>query len=113
MASRPSRPPGRARSGVLTLITALAVCAVVGCGGGGTTEDPDLSPLGPAPPPPGMPVAVMIWAPRDTTTGIPFPDLPLIGEAFADLANTQGGVNGRPLKVIDCDEAGSADGAMW
>ena len=58
-----------------------------------------------------MPVGVMIWAPQNTASGVSFPDLPLIGQAYADLVNTQGGVNGRPLNVISCDELGTADGA--
>lgn len=89
----------------------LVVVALSGCGGAGTSDGPDLSPLGTAPPPPGMPVAVMLWAPRNTAGGVSLPDLPVIGQAFADLVNTQGGVNGRPLTVISCDEGGTADGA--
>lgn len=95
----------------LTAVTTV-LALTAGCGGGGTTDGPDLAPLGTAPPPPGMPVGVMIWAPQNTATGISFPDLPLIGQAFADLVNTQGGVNGRPLRVVGCDELGTADGAI-
>lgn len=115
MTSGSSRPCVRARPGhwaSIKLATILLVSAVLtGCGGGGTAQGPALSPLGTAPPPPGMPVAVMIWAPQNTATGASFPDLPLIGQAFADLVNSEGGVNGRPLNVTSCDELGSADGA--
>jgi len=93
------------------VLVALVAGLLAGCGGAGAPEGPDLAPLGTAPPPPGMPVAVMIWAPGNTATGASLPDLPLIGAAFADLINTQGGVNGRPLDVIACDELGTADGA--
>jgi ABC-type branched-subunit amino acid transport system substrate-binding protein len=106
-----SRPSARAGPGLLVSITILVLAALAGCGGGGTSDGPNLSPLGTAPPPPGMPVGVMIWAPQNTASGASFPDLPLIGQAFADLVNTQGGVNGRPLNVANCDEVGSADGA--
>lgn len=93
-------------------IVALVLGSLAGCGGGGTADGPDLSPLGTAPPPPGMPVGVMIWAPQNTDSGVSFPDLPLIAQAYADLVNTQGGVNGRPLTVTSCDELGTADGAV-
>lgn len=111
MTSRPSRSSARGLAGLLAPITVLLLCAVAGCGGGGTADEPELAPLGSAPPPPGTPVAVMIWAPQSTASGVSFPDLPLIGQAFADLTNSQGGVNGRPLEVINCDEAGEVDGA--
>jgi len=96
---------------LMALVAAILLGLSAGCGGGRTTDGPDLAPLGTAPPPPGMPVGVMVWAPQNTATGPSFPDLPLIGQAFADLVNTQGGVNGRPLHVITCDELGTADGA--
>jgi ABC-type branched-subunit amino acid transport system substrate-binding protein len=90
----------------------LATAAMAGCGGAGRTADgPALSPLESAPPPPGAPVKVMIWAPQDTVSSIAFPDLPMVAQAFADLTNVQGGVNGRPLVVLSCDEGGEAAGA--
>lgn len=97
--------------------TRLATCVVLigalltGCGSTGVTDGTELAPLGSAPPPPGAPVRVMIWAPQSTVSTTAYPDLPLIASAFAELINTRGGVNGRPLVVINCDEGGEAAGA--
>ncbi len=112
MRSRPRRAFGRSRIGVLSLALACAAVTLAGCGGINRTEDgPTLSPLSSAPPPPGAPVKVMTWAPESTTTAMAFPDVPIVAQAFADTINARGGVNGRPLVVISCDERGDAGAA--
>jgi hypothetical protein len=111
MTVRAPWPLSRVRTGALACVTALLCGVLAGCGGTGTSDDPELAPLGASPPPPGAPVKVMIWAPQVTVSATAFPDLPWVAQAFADLINTQGGVNGRPLIVINCDESGAADGA--
>ena len=100
------------RRGRARVITCVILCwLLAGCAGAGTADGPELAPLGSAPPPPGSPVRVMIWAPQATVSSTAYPDLPWIAQAFADLINTQGGVNGRPLVVINCDEEGEPAGA--
>jgi ABC-type branched-subunit amino acid transport system substrate-binding protein len=99
------------RAAVLTCVAALVGGLLAGCAGSSTEDGPELAPLGSAPPPPGAPVRVMIWAPQSTVATMAYPDLPWIATAFADLINTQGGVNGRPLVVINCDEGGEPAGA--
>lgn len=99
------------RARVVICVAVLVGGLLAGCAGHGAADGPELAPLGTAPPPPGAPVRVMIWAPQSTVATMAYPDLPWIAAAFADLINTQGGVNGRPLVVINCDEGGEPAGA--
>lgn len=108
MTVRPRRPR---RAVIGFLLTAVMV--TVGCAdgtGSGTSRTP-LSPLSSAPPLAGAPVKVMTWGSTATTSAVAFPDLPAIGQAFADTLNAQGGINGRPLQVIACDERGEPEAA--
>jgi ABC-type branched-subunit amino acid transport system substrate-binding protein len=86
-----SRP---ARTGGLTA-GALAACAslVAGCGvvpgvTGGSGDDP---------------VTVMTWAPADTGATNK-PGMPAFALAYARWVNAHGGLGGRPLKVLTCND---------
>ncbi|MFV0135251.1 ABC transporter substrate-binding protein [Streptomyces sp. HMX87] len=74
---------------------ALAACAslVAGCGvvpgvTGGTG---------------GGPITVMTWAPQDTGATNK-PGMPAFAQAYARWINKQGGINGRELTVLTCNE---------
>ncbi|MBC2904626.1 ABC transporter substrate-binding protein [Streptomyces cupreus] len=73
----------------------LAVCAslAVGCGvipgvSGGSGDDP---------------ITVMTWAPQDTSATNK-PGMPALALAYARWINSQGGINGRKLRVLNCND---------
>jgi ABC-type branched-subunit amino acid transport system substrate-binding protein len=85
----------RARAGALTT-GALAACVslAAGCGvvpgaTGGSGDD--------------GPITVMTWAPEDTDATNK-PGMPAFAEAYARWVNSQGGLNGRPLNVLTCND---------
>ncbi|MEU3841950.1 ABC transporter substrate-binding protein [Streptomyces sp. NPDC028635] len=51
----------------------------------------------------GDPVTVMTWAPMETTATNK-PGMPAFAEAYARWVNAHGGINGRKLKVLTCNE---------
>jgi ABC-type branched-subunit amino acid transport system substrate-binding protein len=55
-------------------------------------------------------VTILTWGPF-TGGGMPFPDLAVVAGAFRDTVNADGGVNGRPLSVMVCDDRGRLEGA--
>ena len=74
---------------------ALVVCAslAAGCGvipgtTGGSGDDP---------------ITVMTWAPSDTNATNK-PGMPAFAQAYARWINAHGGINGRKLKVLTCNE---------
>ncbi|MDT9697033.1 ABC transporter substrate-binding protein [Streptomyces sp. P17] len=74
---------------------ALVACAslAVGCGvipgvSGGTRDDP---------------ITVMTWAPQDTNATNK-PGMPALALAYARWINSQGGINGRKLRVLNCND---------
>ena len=85
----------RVRAGALAT-GALAACVslAAGCGAvpgatGGSGDD--------------GPITVMTWAPEDTKTSNK-PGMPAFAEAYARWVNGQGGINGRPLNVLTCND---------
>lgn len=74
---------------------ALVVCAslAVGCGvipgvSGGSGDEP---------------ITVMTWAPQDTSATNK-PGMPALALAYARWINSQGGINGRKLRVLNCND---------
>ncbi|ARF74405.1 ABC transporter substrate-binding protein [Streptomyces sp. NPDC012600] len=61
----------------------------------------------------GEPVTVMTWAPDrvDDADAVSMPGVPAMARTYARWINEQGGIDGRELKVITCDERDSAAGA--
>ncbi|PWI45909.1 ABC transporter substrate-binding protein [Streptomyces sp. ICBB 8177] len=49
------------------------------------------------------PIVVMTWAPQNTNS-TNMPGMPAMAQAYARMVNAQGGLDGRPLKVLTCDE---------
>lgn len=93
--------PARTRNTVLSA-GALAACAslAVGCGivpgiWGGSGDDP---------------LTVMTWAPQDTAATNK-PGMPAMAMAYARWVNAQGGIDGRELRVLTCNDDNEAVGA--
>ncbi|MFJ8938333.1 ABC transporter substrate-binding protein [Streptomyces sp. NPDC102365] len=90
-ALRPRLPLSLPRARALSA-GALAVClsAAAGCGAvpGGTGDDT---------------ITVMTWAPEKTKTTNK-PGVPALAKAYARWVNSHGGLNGRKLKVLTCND---------
>jgi ABC-type branched-subunit amino acid transport system substrate-binding protein len=83
-----------ARKGVLSAVTAVACASLLaGCGvvpgtTGGAGDDP---------------ITVMTWAP-EKTRATNKPGMPAFARAYARWVNANGGINGRELKVLTCND---------
>ena len=55
--------------------------------------------------PEGEPIKVMTEAPVDTQLP-PYPNIPAAAEVYEQYINDNGGIAGRPLEVITCDDQG-------
>ncbi|QOV47265.1 ABC transporter substrate-binding protein [Streptomyces chromofuscus] len=76
-------------AGVLVACASLAVgCGVVPGFSGGADDDP---------------ITVMTWAPQDTNATNK-PGMPAMALAYARHVNAHGGINGRKLKVVICND---------
>ncbi|MEG3627362.1 ABC transporter substrate-binding protein [Streptomyces poriticola] len=85
---RPARKRGFA-AGALAACASLAVgCGVVPGVTGGSGDDP---------------LTVMTWAPQDTGATNK-PGMPAFASAYARWINEQGGINGRKLTVLTCND---------
>jgi ABC-type branched-subunit amino acid transport system substrate-binding protein len=101
-------------------LVAMLLCCLAACAGCSLAVPPtdaagagrSLTTLPAAPPPPGGPVTVLTWGPLTGTAQMPDPDLAVVARAFADTANADGGVNGRVLSVVTCDDRGEAAGEL-
>ncbi|MET9885016.1 ABC transporter substrate-binding protein [Streptomyces sp. NPDC006430] len=79
--------------------TAMGACLLVGCGvlPGGSTS-------------PGDTITVMTFAPQDTKA-TNMPGMPGMAKAYEAWVNSKGGINGRKLRVLTCNEKNTANGA--
>jgi ABC-type branched-subunit amino acid transport system substrate-binding protein len=109
-AARPA-PAGRLRRIRRTITVLLATLVIPGCAAPNTAPD-RLTPLPTAPAPPGGPLTVLVWGSSTDTGNLPYQELTVITRAFTDSVNASGGVNGRVLSVVTCDDHGDADGAQ-
>ncbi|MEU1625896.1 ABC transporter substrate-binding protein [Streptomyces sp. NPDC020096] len=82
------------RFGALAAAAAILIGGVSGCGSAPETGAAADS---------KEPVVVMTWAPQGTNS-TNMPGMPAMAEAYARMVNAEGGINGRPLKVLTCDE---------
>ena len=57
--------------------------------------------------PAGEPIKVMVEAPVDSQV-LPFPNIPETARIYQEYINAKGGINGRPLEVIPCDDRADA-----
>ena len=90
-----SPTPPRPRKAKLLYASALIACAsvAVGCGAipGATGGSGD------------GPVKVMTWAP-EKTNATNKPGMPALAKAYARWVNAHGGINGRRLEVLTCND---------
>ncbi|MEU6079223.1 ABC transporter substrate-binding protein [Streptomyces sp. NPDC047108] len=99
--ARPSRPSRSARTAAITSVAALAAGAAVlaGCGElsgvARTAKDP---------------IVVMTMAPEGTKA-TNMPGMPAMAQAYARWINNRGGIGGRELKVIRCNDRNESVGA--
>ncbi|MES4901292.1 MULTISPECIES: ABC transporter substrate-binding protein [unclassified Streptomyces] len=73
-----------------TLCAAVAAGTLTGCGALSTAGSED-------------PVTVMTWAPENTKA-TNMPEMPAMAQAYARWVNDNGGIHGRKLKVLTCNE---------
>ncbi|MHC3469235.1 ABC transporter substrate-binding protein [Streptomyces sp. 7R007] len=86
--TRPVRATVRA-AGALAACATLAVgCGVIPGTTGGSGDDP---------------ITVMTWAPQDTKATNK-PGMPAFAQAYARWVNAHGGINGRKLQVVTCND---------
>ncbi|MGW0731383.1 ABC transporter substrate-binding protein [Streptomyces sp. NPDC002851] len=91
---RTKAPRPRPLKTVALAATALAMCAAVAVGCGvipgtfGDSKDP---------------VTVMTWSPQDTRATNK-PGMPAMAQAYARWVNANGGIRGRQLRVLTCNE---------
>ncbi|MCD9878313.1 ABC transporter substrate-binding protein [Streptomyces guryensis] len=95
--NRSTFPPTRTRTFRSTALSAgaLVACASLAAGCGvipGTTAGSG-----------DDPITVMTWAPSDTSATNK-PGMPAFAQAYARWINARGGINGRKLKVLTCNE---------
>src|SRR6476620_9052142 len=90
------------RVGFLALLALLALLAA-GCGG----SDNGGSPTEAAAAPSGDPIKVMSEAPVDSPA-FSYPNIPGAAKVYAQWINAKGGIAGRPLQVISCDDRADA-----
>ncbi|MFI8948204.1 ABC transporter substrate-binding protein [Streptomyces sp. NPDC053750] len=79
---------GALSAGALVACASLASCGVVPGATGGSGDDP---------------ITVMTWAPADTGATNK-PGMPAFARAYARWINAQGGINGRKLNVLTCND---------
>ncbi|MEV4337439.1 ABC transporter substrate-binding protein [Streptomyces sp. NPDC049590] len=93
--SRPARAAALAACAVALCASLTAACGIVPGATGGSGDDP---------------VTVMTWAPQDTDATNK-PGMPAMALAYAKWVNAHGGVGGRELKVLTCNDHNDSVGA--
>ncbi|WP_030341834.1 ABC transporter substrate-binding protein [Streptomyces sp. NRRL S-1022] len=92
---RPVRATALAAGAVALCASLTAACGVVPGATGGSGDDP---------------VKVMTWAPQDTDATNK-PGMPAMARAYAKWVNSHGGVDGRRLEVLTCNDHNDSVGA--
>ncbi len=92
---RPVRATALAAGAVALCASLTAACGVIPGATGGSGDDP---------------VKVMTWAPQDTDATNK-PGMPAMARAYAKWINSQGGINGRRLEVLTCNDHNDGVGA--
>ncbi|HEX3512161.1 MAG TPA: ABC transporter substrate-binding protein [Solirubrobacteraceae bacterium] len=97
-----NRPHSRWRRRLGVVGTIAASVALGACGSSSHRTTPTTPAATPRTIPSGVPIKVMIAGTLDGPTELP--ELPHGAEAAADQINAEGGVKGRPIDVIVCDD---------
>ena len=85
--------------------TTAAASDTTAAGGSDTTAAASDTTTGEAAAPSGDPIKVMTVAPVNTNLP-PYPNIPAAAEIYMQYINDRGGIQGRPLEVITCDDQG-------
>lgn len=101
----------RKRSAIGILMAAVLLLASCGDSGdsssdGGTDGGGD-SAEGSGDAPSGDPILVMVETPIDSEV-LPFPNIPETARLYTEWINAQGGIKGRPLELLVCDDKADA-----
>ncbi|MFE9443160.1 ABC transporter substrate-binding protein [Streptomyces sp. NPDC006602] len=86
--TRPTRATARAAGALVACASLAAGCGVVPGVTGGSGD---------------APIKVMTWAPQDTNATNK-PGMPAFAQAYARWINAQGGINGRKLTILTCND---------
>lgn len=89
-----------ARVGLLVAIVAALLSAACGGGDGGSSAK-------------GSPITVMTIAPVKAQVGTPFENIFEAARVYEASINARGGINGRPLEVVLCDDRGDPNQAAY
>lgn len=92
---RPHRHAARSVAAAAACVALTAGCGVIPGTTGGTRDDP---------------ITVMTWAP-EKTKATNKPGVPAMAEAYARWVNAHGGIDGRELKVLTCNDHNDPVGA--
>src|SRR5712675_1856768 len=93
----------KAAGGAATTAAPAAAATTVASGGAATTAAKGTAPS-------GAPIIVMNEAPIDTNV-TPYPNIKEAGRVYQEYINAKGGIKGRPLQVIFCDDKNDANEA--
>ncbi|WP_030595526.1 ABC transporter substrate-binding protein [Streptomyces fulvoviolaceus] len=85
---RPARAAARSAGAVVACASLAVACGVIPGATGGSGDDP---------------IKVMTWAPSDTNATNK-PGMPAFAQAYARWINANGGINGRKLTVLTCND---------
>ncbi|MFJ8793632.1 ABC transporter substrate-binding protein [Streptomyces sp. NPDC102462] len=92
---RPVKAAALSAGALVACVSLAAGCGVIPGTAGGSGDDP---------------IKVMTWAPRDTGATNKA-GMPAVAAAYARWINSQGGIGGRKLKVLTCNDHNNAVGA--
>ncbi len=91
-------------AGIAGLALALAACSSSG-GGGSSNSSAGSAPTSSGPKLSGAPVVIGSMYPISASLAS-FPDLQYMAQIAVDVVNANGGIKGRPLKWVHCDDKG-------
>jgi ABC-type branched-subunit amino acid transport system substrate-binding protein len=101
--SKSSTATTKAAGSTATTAAAGGTATTAAAGGTATTAATGKAPS-------GAPIVVMNEAPIDTNV-TPYPNIKEAGRIYAEYINAKGGIKGRPLQVIFCDDKNDANEA--
>lgn len=85
-------------------IVAVAGAALTACGSDNKPNSAEPTSASPGvSAPTGAPITVMTVYP-DQSQGSNYPGVPVVAQSYADAVNAKGGIGGRPLKVLTCND---------
>jgi hypothetical protein len=107
--------PRDARTRWRSLLSALGIAALLLAACGDSADDDAAAPTDTSAPasadaaeaPSGEPIKVMTEAPVDSQVA-PYPNIPAAARVYEQWINDRGGIAGRPLEVIVCDDRADA-----